>query len=198
MYCKNCGDQVQENAATCSKCGVSLGTKSFTLDTSAMQGFNAAAFFANRAHLLAVAALLACFLPWLKVSGYVSQSINCFGLSKAVDLAPGSILVSFLLYLLPLSLLGFLAADFVPQITKYKKHFVAAAAVLVLYAAIGLYQISHPEIPEMPTGMEGMNGMFGGMMDKARQMAADMISVGWGFYATAATTIGAFVLSRMR
>lgn len=87
-------------------------------------------------------------------------------------------------------------------ITKYKKYFPMIAAGAVLYAAIGLYQVTHPDIPEMPRtgqlpgGLDGMNDMIGGMMDKARKMAADLISIGWGFYVTAAAAIGTFLLSR--
>lgn len=200
MYCTNCGTEVHAQAVACPKCGTSLTGKGLNIDTSALQGFNASAFFANRAHLLAAVALVGCFLPWLKVNAYMmSQSLNGFGLSKAVDMAPSTILISSLLYLLPLSLAAFLAADFVPSIGKYKKMLPMVAAGLVVYAAIGLYQITHPEVPEMPqvtTGLQGMDSMIGGMMENARKQAADMMSIGWGFYLTATAALGTFLLSR--
>lgn len=107
MYCTNCGTEVHAQAVACPKCGTALATKAPAINTAALQGFNAAIFFANRAHLLAAIALLGCFLPWVKISGYVNQSMNCFGLSKAADMAPGTVLVSELLYLFcwPTSLL---------------------------------------------------------------------------------------------
>lgn len=194
-YCPACGHATAEAQVMCTNCGGALASKAFTLDTSALQGFDASAFIANKANITALVALLGCFLPWLTVKIFASQSINMFKLSQAADAYPGHILVSALLYLFPLALIGFLAADFVPAITKHKKWFLIASLVLIVYAGIGLYQITHPSIPDVDES-NSLTGMMGNMMSKAREMASNATSIGWGYYLTVASTIATFVLGR--
>lgn len=194
-FCSSCGEPTNENQVICTKCGVSLASKGFSLDTSALQGFDAAKFFSDRSHIAALVALVACFLPWLTVKMFGSQSLHLFNLTSAAEHQTGHILVPFLLYLFPLTLLAYLAANYVPQITKHKKWFATGALVLIIYAAIGLYQISHPSLG-MAEGGDGLGGMFQDSMRKASRMVQDMISVGWGFYLSAAATVTTFVLAR--
>lgn len=194
-YCPACGHTTAEAQVMCTNCGGALANKGISLDTSALQSFDASAFIANKANITALVALLGCFLPWLTVKLFASQSINMFKLSDAADAFPGHILVSVLLYLFPLALIGFLAADFVPAITKHKKWFLIASLVLIVYAGIGLYQITHPSIPEVDES-NPMSGMMGNMMSKAREMASNATSIGWGYYLTVASTIATFMLGR--
>jgi hypothetical protein len=201
-FCPSCGNATVENQVMCTKCGVALANKGLSIDTGSLPKFDASKFTGNKANIAAAVALLGCLLPWLKVDMMgMGQSANMFTLAAGSDnissmmtlmgSGGGTILVSGLLLIFPIALIGFLAADHVPAIAKYKKQFMIASLALVVYAGIGLYQISHPSIPD--TG--GM-GMFGDTMSKAARMAQDMISVGWGFYISLVATIAAFVLGR--
>lgn len=194
-YCPACGHATAEAQVMCTSCGGALASKAFTLDTSALQGFDASAFIANKANITALVALLGCFLPWITVKLFASQSINLFKLSSVADVYPGHILVSALLYLFPLALIGFLAADFVPAITKHKKWFLIASLVLIAYAGIGLYQITHPSMPEVDESSP-LAGLMGNAMRQATQMAQNAASVGWGYYLTILATIATYVLGR--
>lgn len=192
-YCPACGNSTAEGQVMCTQCGVSLGGKSISLDAStALQGFDASKFMANKANIAAVVAVIGCFLPWLNVNLFGSQSLNMFNLSTVADSQPGHVLVSGLLYLFPLALIAYTISDFVTSIAKYKKWFLTAALVLVIYSALGLYQVSHPSVPDVG----GMGGMFGDAMAKAAAMASSAISIGFGYYLSLLATIAAFVLGR--
>ena len=193
-FCPSCGNATAESQVMCTQCGVALNKPGFSLETSTLPKFDVAKFTGNKANIAAVVALLGCLLPWLKVKMFVSQTANMFSLASGADSLSsmnalmgggGSILVSGLLLLFPIALIGFLVADLVPAITKHKKWFLIGSLVLIVYAGIGLYQLSNPSLPES-------NDMFG----MARKMTSDAISIGWGYYVSAAATIATFVLAK--
>lgn len=225
MYCRNCGNEVHDKAVACPKCGVnprlekkfcpscraetnanqvmctncgvSFSSSAFPFDTSSFQKIDYNAFIKNKSLLFASIAIIGCFMPWIKINAYMmTQSINCFGLSKVVDYAPNTILVSFILYLFPLSLLGFILADFVPQLNRYKKLFSIGSLMIVVYAAVGLYLASHPSVPKLEESTNAINNMMGQMMASAQQMARDMISIGFGFYVSLGATIASFIFAK--
>jgi hypothetical protein len=218
MYCRNCGNSVHDKAIACPKCGVNpraeknfcpscgapttanqvmctncnaaLSTPAFSFDASALQKIDVNSLLKSKTTLFAAVALLGCFLPWFKLNAFIaSQSFSCFGLSKMLDMAPDSILVPFLLYLIPLCLAAIIASSFVPQIAKYKKILLTGVLLLVLYAAFGLYKTANPSVPKAGNDAFG----FGEAMAKE---ARNMMSVGFGFYVTLIGTIGAFYFGR--
>lgn len=217
MYCRNCGNEVNEKAVACPKCGfnpraekkfcpscgvatdpkqvicikcgVSLAGKPFSIDTANLPKVDVQSFLKNKASVLAAIGIIACFLPWITVEMYYSNSLSLFGLSKVADYAPGTILVPFFLLLFPLSLLGFILSDYIQQISHYKKIFSIAALALLAYSALGLILAANPSAPEMSKEMEELGenaGEFGAIANQAMEMAneavKDVISIGWGFY----------------
>lgn len=198
-FCPNCGVGTNENQIICTECGVSLEKQSLSFDMSALQKFDVNSFTKNKASVAAAVALLGCFLPWVKINMFVMvQSLNFFGMTKIAEVAPNSILYSFILYLFPLSLLGFIASDYVPQISKYKNYFSLATVAIMAYILLGMYLAMHPSTPEMPEGSEQMGQMMNGMMAKAAEAAQDMITIGIGFYISLLATIASFVFFRMK
>ncbi|MCZ2130844.1 MAG: zinc ribbon domain-containing protein [Bacteroidia bacterium] len=194
-FCHSCGTETNPNQAICTKCGVSLTNQGFSFDTAnlqeSLQKIDVNGFIKNKSSILALVALIGCFLPWLKVNVFmVSQSISGLGLSKVADYAPNTILISFLLYLFPICLLGFILSDFVPQISKYKRYFSIGSVLLIIYAGIGLYMAANPSTPEIS---KGGNDVFSGIMSSAQKMASDAISVSWGYYVSLLATIASFV-----
>jgi hypothetical protein len=159
MYCRNCGNEVNEKAVACPKCGfnprsekkfcpdcgvdtdpkqvvcikcgISLANKPFSIDKASLPKVDVQAFLKNKSSVLASIALIACFLPWLSVEIFYSNSLSLFGLSKVADYDRGTILVQFFVLLFPLSLLGFILSDYVPQISQYKKIFSIASLALL-------------------------------------------------------------------
>jgi hypothetical protein len=167
-FCPSCGVETNPNQVVCTKCGVSLGSQAFSFDISSLQKIDVNSFLKNKPALFALLALIGCFLPWVSINSFMSMSISCFGLSKLVDMAPGTILVSFLLYLFPLSLIAFIASYYIPQISKFKKIFITASLILIIYASIGLYLTGHPSSPNK-------------IVDEIMDSAKNMFSIGIGF-----------------
>ncbi len=193
-FCLSCAAETNANQVACTSCGIALASPQFSFDAVSLPKVDFNVFLKSKTILFASIALIGCFLPWIKINAFIMvQNLNFFNLSKVVDVVPSSILVSFLLYLFPLSLVGIIASEFVPQIAKYKKIFSLASVVLVVYVVIGLYLAANPSTPEMPAGN---NDMFGGMMEKATQAAKDMISAGFGLYVSVVATIASFVFSK--
>lgn len=193
-FCSSCGVATNDNQVACTQCGVSLAGTGFNFDTAALQKVDVQAFVRKKSLLFGSIALLGCFLPWIKINAFIMvQSLSFFQLSKVVDVVPSSILVSFILYLFPLCLLGFVLSEFVPQIAKYKNLFSIGSLVLLIYTIVGLYLAAHPSTPDVP---QDQNNMFGGMAAAASEMAKDMISTGIGLYITAIATVASFVFAK--
>ncbi len=189
-FCPTCGTNTTHNQVMCTKCNANLSTQVFSFDASSLQKIDFSAALKNKTILFAALALLGCFLPWFKLNAFIaSQSFSCFGLSKMLELAPDSILVPFLLYLIPLCLAAVIASLFVPQIIKYKKILLAGALILVIYAGVGLYKTANPSVPKVENDAFG----FGAAMTKE---ARNMMSVGFGFYVTLIGTVASFYFGR--
>ncbi|MEX6688179.1 zinc ribbon domain-containing protein [Danxiaibacter flavus] len=189
-FCPSCGSPTASNQVMCTKCNAALSTPAFSFDASALQKIDINAALKNKSILFAALALLGCFLPWFKLNAFVaSQSFSCFGLSKMLDMTPDSILVPFLLYLIPLSLAAIIASQFIPQLAKYKRALLVGALILVIYAGIGLYKTANPSVPKAGNDAFG----FGEAMAKE---ARSMMSVGFGFYVTLIGTIASFYFGR--
>ena len=162
MYCKNCGNELNENAVACLKCGCdpkkgnkncpscgvetnpnqvicvkcggSLKKESFNIDTSSLGAIDTSALLKNKQLILALVALIGYFLPWVS-SGYMSVSGS--GIAKISEYVPGGGLLS-LLFLFPLCLVGVIVSNFVPQILKFKKILSISSIVLVCYALLAI------------------------------------------------------------
>ena len=163
MYCKNCGNELNENAVACLKCGCdpkkgnkncpscgvetnpnqvicvkcggSLKKESFNIDTSSLGAIDTSALLKNKQLIFAVIALIGYFLPWLSKGGY---SVSGSGIQKISEMVPGGGLMT-LLFLFPLSLVGVIISSFVPQILKYKKILTISSIVLVCYGLISIF-----------------------------------------------------------
>ena len=165
MYCKNCGNELNENAVACLKCGCdpkkgnnncpscgvetnpnqvicvkcggSLKKESFNIDTSSLGAIDTSALLNNKQLILALVALIGYFLPWVS-GGYISVSGS--GIAKISEYVPGGGLLS-LLFLFPLCLVGIIASNFVPQILKFKKILAITSIVLVCYALLAIFML---------------------------------------------------------
>ena len=137
-FCPDCGTETKTNQVVCIKCGVSLADKSFSIDTSSLQNIDVSKLLKNPALIASAVALLSCFFNWIT---YSSKGFSLFGLASNPMLEQDSILISFLVYLFPLCLAGIIASNFVPQIEKYKKILSIGSIVLVLYIALGLFLV---------------------------------------------------------
>lgn len=198
-FCPTCGVATNPNQVICVNCGVSLGNSTFSFDISNLPKFDASnlpqfdvtTFEKNKSSLSALVAFIGCLLPWIKIKIFgTGRSFSCFGLSDLVDYAPNTILVSFFLIILPILLLGFVVSDYFPKIGKYKKFFSYGSLMLVIYAAIGLYQTVNPSLPVETS----QNDIFGNITRSASELAADAISVGFGFYISFIGTVISFIL----
>jgi hypothetical protein len=165
MYCKNCGNELNENAVACLKCGCdpkkgnkncpscgvetnpnqvicvkcggSLKKESFNIDTSSLGTIDTSALLKNKQLIWALVALIGYFLPWVS-GGYISVSGS--GIAKISEYVPGGGLLS-LLFLFPLCLVGIIASNFVPQILKFKKILAITSIVLVCYALLAIFML---------------------------------------------------------
>jgi hypothetical protein len=166
MYCKNCGNEFNENAVACLKCGCdpkkgnkncpscgvetnpnqvicvkcggSLKKESFNIDTSSLGTIDTTALLKNKQLILALVALIGYFLPW--VSGGRRMSVSGSGIAQISEYVPGGELLS-LLFLFPLCLVGIIASNFVPQILKFKKILSISSIVLVCYALLAIIML---------------------------------------------------------
>jgi len=164
-YCPGCGNATNAEQVLCTSCGVSLASKGITLDVESLKKFDAAKFFGNKGHIAAVVALVGCFFPWIRhelLGGGVLLT-NMFGLD-GFDVGPWAWLTSFF----PLLLIGFLVADHVASLTKYKKWFANGATGFIVTFGIFLHQ-----------SVWGMDS-----------------NVAWGFYLVAIATITVFMQVR--
>ena len=165
MYCKNCGNELNENSVACLKCGCdpkkgnkncpscgvetnpnqvicvkcggSLKKESFNIDTSSLGAIDTSTLLKNKQLILALVALIGYFLPWVS-GGYISVSGS--GIAKISEYVPGGGLLS-LLFLFPLCLVGIIASNFVPQILKFKKILAITSIVLVCYALLAIFML---------------------------------------------------------
>lgn len=212
MYCKNCGIAIIGKPALCTNCGTATNLESTSTTTTKgtvnpkqhnevvidplekLKKFNFQTFLQNKASVAAVLALLACFLTWVKINVYyVNLNLSLFNLAKLADQAPNTILSGFITYLFPLSLLGFILADYIPQIAQFKKIFSFASLILLVYFCVGLYQATHPSMPDMPKD-DGLGGMMSGLVNTAKDAMKDAIKLGFGFYIALMCSVTSFVL----
>lgn len=133
-------------------------------------------------------AFLACMLPWVKMDSIVVTSgYSVFSLGVPLAMSD-TILSPTLLYLLPLSLLGIIAGEFMPQLKAYQKIFILAAVGLVLYAGIGLYQLTHPATPEAANG-DAYDSVLGMVRNAQHRVLRSAYAVGFGYYAALFATL---------
>ena len=187
-FCPGCGVETKENQVMCVKCGVSLTGKTATSNAISLPKIDTQNLLKNKSMLIAIVALIGCMMPWINISApdnfinlNISINYSMFGLGDPVFMMADTILNSSVIYLFPLCLIGIIIADFVPQLVPFKKYLTIASLVLIVYAAIGLYQITNPSNAPSNDFAYGMSQM------------RDMYSIGWGFYlAFIATVASAF------
>ncbi len=200
QFCYSCGTAINPKQLICVKCGVSLSSKSFSINRDSLPNIDVQSFLKTKSLVVASIALIACFLPWLKVNAGFVKGFSLFELSKYVQYYPDTILEPFLLYLFPLTLLGFILSDFIPQLAGYKKYFSYGSLILIAYCAIGIILAANPSTPEVSPEVNELGdlGELGEIanqaMDAANNMVKEMISIGFGFYLSIIATIGSFLL----
>jgi hypothetical protein len=162
MFCRNCGNEVNENALACMKCGcdpkkgnnnchscgvvtnasqvvcvscgVSLKKETFTIDTSSLEKIDTGALLKNKQLIFAVVALIGYLMPWMSTRGI---SISGIGIQRISEYVPGGGLMT-LIFLFPLSLIGLILSNFLPQLLKYKKLLTISSIVTVFYALLSI------------------------------------------------------------
>lgn len=162
MFCRNCGNDVNENALACMKCGcdprkghnncyscgvntnssqvicvncgVSLKKESFSFDTGSLEKIDTGALLKNKQLIFSAVALIGYFMPWMSAR---MVSISGIGLQRISDYVPGGGLMT-LIFLFPLSLIGLILTNFLPQLLKYKKILTISSIVTVLYALLSI------------------------------------------------------------
>ena len=134
-FCQGCGEATNPNQSICIKCGVSLKSESFVLDTSSLANIDASALLKNKELVFAVVALIGYFLPWISISSYKLSGSGIQSISGGAD---GILALMPLLFLFPLSLVGIIISNFVPQILKFKKILTISSIVLVCYGLLSI------------------------------------------------------------
>ncbi|MBN9293867.1 MAG: hypothetical protein J0G96_07805 [Flavobacteriia bacterium] len=149
----------------------------------------------NKSLIFAVIALISCFFPWVKMEVFMaSTGFSALSLSTPFALAD-TILVPALIYLLPISLAGIIAADFIPQLKQYKKILMIASVALVIYAGVGLYQFMNPSDADTPLSFN--NAELSSLTRRAyNTVSKNIYSVGIGYYITLIATLGNVFFSR--
>lgn len=149
----------------------------------------------NKSLIFAAVALIACFFPWVKMEVFMaSTGFSALSLSTPFAMAD-TILVPALIYLLPLSLAGIIAADFVPQIAQYKKILMIASVALVIYAGIGLYQFMNPSDADAPFSLNNAESLSSLTRRAYSTVSRNIYSVGIGYYITLVATVGSVAFS---
>ena len=203
-HCPGCGVNTEAAQVMCTKCGVAL-TGSRTISNSEGNstgpGFDASLIIKNKILIFASLALLGCLFPWVKMGVWVtSLSYSLFSLSTPFT-DSGTILVPALLFLLPLFLIGIIVSQFMPEIKKYNMIFVIGSVVLIIYAAIGLYQFSHPSMSyDSVENYGNLRSIYNGFGNRLHRAFNSGYSVGFGFYftflLTATTAVFSFIESK--
>lgn len=162
MFCRNCGSEVNENAIACMKCGcdprkginncyscgtntnssqvicincgVSLKKESFSIDSSTLDRIDTSELLKNKQLIFAIVALIGYLLPWMSTR---MISISGIGIQRISDYVPGGGLMT-LIFLFPLSLIGVILSNFLPQLIKYKKILSIGSIVIVFYALLSM------------------------------------------------------------
>ena len=132
--CSSCGVETSPNQVICIKCGVSLKKESFAIDTSSLGSIDTSALLKDKQLIFALVALFGYFMPWVSAGG---MSVSGSGIQRISNYVPGGELMA-LLFLFPLCLVGVIASNFVPQILKFKKKLSISSIVLVCYALLAI------------------------------------------------------------
>lgn len=153
MYCKNCGNQLNEDAVACIKCGcdpkngdkncptcgvetspnqiicVKCGVPLKNIDATNRSGdVNIGSLLKNKQVIFALVALIGfLFLGWTK-------EIKLFG--KYYDTITDCVPFGGLLYIFPVFMIGVIVSYSVPQIAKFRKILSIASVLLVCYALL--------------------------------------------------------------
>lgn len=170
-YCPGCGNSTSPEQVQCTTCGVSLASKGDTLDVDALRHFDFATFFAKKGHIAAVVALVGCVLfPWVKSDKSVmgGGDIHLWNMYELGEWVIHESLFVLLLNLIPISLIGFLIAEHVAVLVRYKLWFANGALGLIAIMGIRLHQVTDGEVE----------------------------TVYWGYYLVVIATIGMFVQVR--
>ncbi len=229
MYCRNCGNEVNEKAIACTKCGVdpnreksfchtcgvkvnenqimciacggSLKSKGFNIDLSQLPNVSNleipkvdfAVLFSKKSNILMAVAFVGCLLPWVSINVFgVSQSFSAFGISKFVDSVPNTILFSFLILILPITIIGYLISDLIIAIKPYKDLLLKVSLGLVIYVGIGFILAKTSSPSSINSGNASVDQMFGSI----QQAASDAVSISFGYFVTLAGVIGSFLLKK--
>lgn len=173
---------VDERSTTCPKCGNDLSasaiqTSAFDINELKKQPDVIAAGFA----------LIFCFFPWVKMQAFVATvGFSAMNLSSPFMTAD-TIFAPALLLFLPVCLLLIVVSAFVPKLKPFKRLFLLVSVALVVYTAIGLYQLTHPSAPDpatMNTSSQGLNNILNMTQNYAQEAVQSAYSVGFGFYLT--------------
>lgn len=183
MQCKTCGALVDGKETTCPKCGDPLTTNT-TIQATA---FDINELKKQPDIIAAGFALIFCFLPWVKMKAFVATvSFSSMNLSSPFMTAD-TIFAPALLLFLPVCLLLIIVSAFVPKLRSYKRTLLLVSLGLVIYTAIGLYQLTNPAAPDpatLNTSSQGLNNILNMAQGYAQEAIQSAYSVGIGFYLT--------------
>lgn len=190
-YCPNCAAETHKGQESCTACGAALTTKSISA-ANLLQGVDVGSLTKNPAMIATGIALIACMFPWVNMQTFmVKTGFSAFSLSTPVAMGE-TILSPTLIYLLPLALAGIIAAEFMPQIKKYRRILALTAAILVIYAGIGLYQLANPSAPD-PQAMNDGGDFMNRVTSLARNVRGSVMggafSIGIGYYIALIATL---------
>lgn len=190
-YCPSCAAETHKGQEACTDCGAALTTKPISA-ANLLQGVDVGGLTKKPAILAAGIALIACMFPWVNMQTFmVKTGFSAFSLSTPVAMAD-TILSPSLVYLLPLALAGIIAAEFMPQLKKYRRIFALTAAILVVYAGIGLYQLANPSAPD-PQALNDGGDFMNRVTSLARNVRGSVMggaySIGFGYYIALVATL---------
>lgn len=204
MFCKSCGTALTDNPKFCTNCGAptqeptveaSNRPSVITASLENLKPINWQELASNRANIAAGVAFVSCFFTWYKANVmYANISLNFFNLASSLESAPGTILVSFIMYLFPLALLAFVFAEYIPKLESYKYPISFACVLLVVYLGVGLFQATHPSLPET-TG--DPNSLYNQGIAQAKVQMKDALHFGWGYYLALVATVVSFTLNKL-
>ncbi len=201
-HCPACGVETKPNQIMCVQCGISLGGQKISFDKSSLPNLpslpkvDLGNVTKDKSVIFAAIGFFGCFLPWVKVKTYIALNLNLFKLSEIVDVAPDTILISPLLYLLPFCLGGVALASFLPQIARYKEVLSIVSLILIAYIAVGLYMAANMKAPEVSNSGDAFSQGMNNALKYAQKAVMDAVSIGYGFYITTASVIASFIFGR--
>lgn len=88
MYCKNCGNELQEGTLFCSKCGCAIETSTETIENPTKESPKIWNIFAKAGHIGGIICLICSFIPFFSLfaSGMAINFIVLSALGKKTNL----------------------------------------------------------------------------------------------------------------